>query len=151
VCRLRRANIARDVPFVILKMSLYEELSRRYLASKSLSVGYRSNTSSSSSSSSLSAAPGPGPGLSSVEAGGVGFVSGALTALLTAPMDNVNTRMKSGEGGFAALSLRQAHLEVLRRDGAAGLFRGLGPRVVITGVGSTMFWFVYSQLQKHIH
>ena len=119
-----QANLARDVPFVAIKMSLYEGLVRQYNASKAMEhTG----------------------GLSSVESASIGFVSGLLTAVLTNPTDCVNTRIKTGE--LAHLNLLTAHMKIVQLDGVAGLLRGIGPRVLITVFGSTVFWFIHSQLQ----
>lgn len=109
-------------------MSAYEALSRQYL-------GIKTSAAASQSSS-----------ISSIEAGVVGFVSGALTAVFTSPMDCVNTRIKSGE--LKNLNLIAAHAHIIKIEGVRALFKGIVPRVLITGFGSTMFWFLYSQLAE---
>jgi hypothetical protein len=90
--------------------------------------------------------------LSSLEAGLVGLLSGVLTAILTCPIDCVNTRIKSGERALQNLSVTAAHFEIIKKDGVTALFRGLVPRSAILGLGSTVFWFlqasVMAQLQR---
>jgi len=121
-----QVNLARDVPFVAIKMSLYEGITRQYVAmtAKSDLTGV----------------------LSSMESAAIGFVSGMCTAIVTSPLDCVNTRIKSGE--LAHLNILTAHVEIMQADGFKGLFRGVAHRVLITGFGSTVFWYIYTQLHS---
>jgi hypothetical protein len=75
----------------------------------------------------------------------IGLTSGIATAIVTSPQDCVNTRIKSGE--LESLSVTAAHFEIYRRDGVSALFRGLVPRCVILGLGSTIFWFGYAEVK----
>jgi hypothetical protein len=120
-----RINIIRDVPFVAVKMSLYEGLSRAYTAR------FR-----------------PDVEISGLETGGIGFFSGFLTAIVTNPMDTVNTRTKSGE--LAHLRILAAHAYIIKTGGFLALFRGLGPRVVTTGLGATVFWYIHYHIHRFI-
>ena len=120
-----QANLLRDAPLVMLKMSLYEGIARLYLRTR-----HREKKKEVVSADHLS----------SLEASGVGFASGALTAIATCPIDCVNSRIKSGE--FAELSVFRAHVEIVRADGASALFRGVLPRAAILGLGSTVFWYL---------
>jgi hypothetical protein len=198
-----RANLTKDVAFAAIKMSLYEGVARAYVqlarpaststssrqtASSSLisDTGARSSDAGSSHGSSSS------DGLSPRESALVGLASGALTALATCPIDNVNTRIKSGELG-AGIGVLAAHaevqpprwslhwiahsdttpsaqpaltrsssrsifpraflfsiefLQIVRRDGARALFRGLAVRATIVGLGSTVFWFAFAHCRE---
>lgn len=60
----------------------------------------------------------------------------------------MNTRIKSGE--LREFTLLRAHSEVVRRDGATALFRGVAPRTFILGVGSTIFWAVYNKTRTSL-
>lgn len=145
-----QANMLKDIPFAAIKMSLYESIARIYLRyvvfhdynkAKSLSQKEGSEKSNASTeghhhehlNSDM---------LNKTDAAIVGFISGAITAVLTNPLDCANTRIKSGE--LSHFSLVQAHREIVRKDGAMALFRGLLPRTVIIGFGSTVFWFFYA-------
>lgn len=122
-----KANLYKDVAFSAIKMSLYEGLARVYLnysASKNGTTGEVLDADS----------------LSSVEAAGVGFVSGVCTAIATCPIDCVNSRIKSGE--LAKFSVTSAHFEIIRKDGVSALFRGVAARSVLLGIGSTVFWYL---------
>jgi hypothetical protein len=129
-----QANILRDVPFVAIKMSLYEGIARVYLRAKNGASASKMITSADS--------------LNSTEASGVGFASGLMTAILTCPIDCVNTRIKSGE--LANFGVVGAHLEIIRKDGVTALFRGVVPRGAILGLGSTVFWYLQATLMHMI-
>jgi len=142
-----RANLLRDIPFGIVKMGLYESLSniyislfahKRLLSQSKYNAVHPSSTSSSSSvmSSSL---------LTQTESGIVGATSGAATAVITCPIDCVNTRIKSGE--YAHLSVTKTHLAIVRNEGVSALFRGVGPRIVLYAAGSSLFWYTYASFR----
>jgi hypothetical protein len=78
-----KANLSKDVLFSAVKMSLYEGWARVYLSVKNRSSGKY--------------AVGTAADLNGYEAAGAGMVSGVATAVLTCPIDCVNTRIKSGE------------------------------------------------------
>lgn len=131
-----RANMIKDLPFVAIKMSLYEGTKSLYLQ---LKQQYFPGTFSTT---------GRNKQLSLVDYGVIGFASGALTAVMTTPLDCVNTRIKTGElKGYGILA---AHGEIVKRDGVAALFRGLGPRTLIISLGSSVFWSVQNALIKVI-
>lgn len=115
-----RANLAKDVPFAMLKMGLYESLGRFYATS----MGTHE--------------------LTSLESGIVGTVSGAAVAVVLNPLDVVNTRIKSGSLTTSSLSV--GCLKVAQHDGPSALFSGLLPRLVLISFGSTVFWYVYGQV-----
>jgi solute carrier family 25 S-adenosylmethionine transporter 26 len=116
-----QANMAKDVPFAAMKMTLYEGLLRlaAYMAPGNRSVD----------------------DLREVERAGVGFCSGAVTAVLTNPLDVVNTRMKVGMIPASQGIVAGANA-VFRAEGPAALFAGLAPRVLIIGFGSSLFFFL---------
>ena len=117
----------KDVPFAGLKMSIYEGVARVYLRYSRSSVD----------TTNLGA-----DALTSVEAAVVGFGAGCVTSVITTPLDNVNTRIKSGE--LAEFGIIKAHMEIVKRSGAYGLFRGLIPRTLTIGFGSTLFWYIFT-------
>jgi predicted membrane protein len=150
-----QANVLRDVPFAAIKMSLYEGLARLYLTLKRPAdddsvAAIRFSGSSSGNKNHSSFATGSTSGgtgsrlnadaLDKWESAQVGFASGVCTAVLTNPIDCVNTRIKSGE--LSHLGMASAHREIVRRDGWRALFRGLAPRSVVLGLGSTVFWYL---------
>ena len=110
-----RANLTKDVAFAAIKMSLYEGVARAYVQLvRPISPPSRQASSpdtAASSSAGTAHGSSSSDGLSPRESAGVGLASGALTALATCPIDNVNTRIKSGELG-AGIGVLAAHAEV---------------------------------------
>jgi solute carrier family 25 (mitochondrial S-adenosylmethionine transporter), member 26 len=124
-----QVNLLRDIPFAGLKISLYEGISYAYLEYYKHKVDPFSDNL-----------------LTPIESALVGLICGPITAVITSPLDCVNTRIKSGE--LASFNFLRAHVEVVKRSGFIGLFRGLVPRTAILSCGSTVFWFWYSQFQR---
>jgi len=83
-----------------------------------------------------------------LEASGAGLASGVVTAVLTCPLDVINTRIKAGD--LATTSMMEAGRQVVQRDGTRALFVGLGPRMFIIGFGSSLFWSVYANVKWQI-
>lgn len=128
-----KVNILRDVPFAAIKMSLYEGFARVYIHLKGGKGDIKIDHSGSAGD------------LSKYEAAGIGLLSGVTTAVITNPIDVVNTRTKSGE--LANLSVLKAHLSIIQKDGVTALFRGLAPRSAIIGLGATVFWYLQANVQ----
>lgn len=132
------ANLLKDIPFAAIKMSLYEGIARMYLDMVYVQTSKRPEWKDQALNSDM---------LSQQDAAVVGFLSGAVTAVLTNPLDCVNTRMKSGE--LSQMSLLQAHKHIVKQDGVKALFRGIIPRITIIGLGSTVFWWLYAVANDH--
>lgn len=112
-----QANLSKDVPFAVIKLSLYEGCVRVY----ERTFGPAHTTGHSV----------------------CGVASGVITAVITQPLDVVNTVMKSSVTSNDT-SMSRVLMELLRRDGPLALLRGLAPRAVILGAGSGVFWGSYS-------
>jgi len=125
-----QANLIKDIAFGGFKMSLYEATARAFLKFKYTD----------------SRRLGGAESLNSTEAAVVGFIAGCMTSVLTMPLDTVNTRIKSGE--LESLGILQGHLYIARKDGPTALFRGLLPRTILIGVGSTVFWFINAKVME---
>lgn len=124
-----RVNLVKDVPFAVIKMSSYEALAMGYRRWQRIS---------------------PTAELSKAENSGVGLTSGCITAVLSCPLDVVNTRLKSLPLGAKAAppSMRQMALGIVQKEGARALFRGVVPRAVIVGLGSSVFWPIYHSAKE---
>jgi len=83
---------------------------------------------------------------SPLEASGCGLASGVISAVMTCPLDVVNTRMKAGDVNPDSMVL--AGRQIVERDGARALFLGLAPRMVIIGFGSSLFWSIYASVKN---
>jgi solute carrier family 25 (mitochondrial S-adenosylmethionine transporter), member 26 len=130
------ANLLRDVPFAGLKITLYEGISYAYLK-------YYKQPQQQQQDNSIEVKT---TLLTPIESAIVGLLCGPITALITSPLDCVNTRIKSGE--LASYNFLAAHVEIVKRSGFLGLYRGLVPRTIILSCGSTVFWFWFSQFQR---
>jgi len=131
-----QANLVKDLPFIALKMTLYEGMARAYLDLKGVKQqsGARHGVDL----------------LTGGETAGVGFASGLLTAVITTPLDTINTRLKSGRLSHD-MGLLAAGRHVLAQEGLAALFSGLAPRAVIVSLGSTFFWSFYASCRTSLH
>jgi Mitochondrial carrier protein len=77
-----------------------------------------------------------------------GVASGVCCAILTCPLDVVNTRIKAGVdlggggggGRGDSSSIRRVAMDIVATQGPLALFRGVVLRSVILGVGSCIFW-----------
>ena len=125
-----QANLIKDIAFGGFKMSLYEATARAFLKFKYTDSRRLAGAES----------------LNSTEAAVVGFIAGCMTSVLTMPLDTVNTRIKSGE--LESLGIYKGHLYIARKDGPTALFRGLLPRTILIGVGSTVFWFINAKVME---
>jgi len=110
-------NLVRDLPFAGVKIGLYE-----------ISVYYYQTM----------FASGIGQPISSFGASLCGVASGVCCAILTCPLDVVNTRMKAGMG--TSRSISKTTLHIARSEGIHTLFRGVATRSVVLGLGSSIFW-----------
>ena len=128
-----QANLAKDIPFIALKMTLYEGMARAYLH---LEGGPRKRCGADS--------------LSGREAAGIGFASGLATAVCTSPLDTINTRLKSGRLARDT-GLLAAGRHVWATEGFRALFRGLAARALIVSCGSTFFWSFYASCRGRLH
>mmetsp|Transcript_27379 Transcript_27379/g.52135 ORF Transcript_27379/g.52135 Transcript_27379/m.52135 type:complete len:265 (+) Transcript_27379:111-905(+) len=126
-----QANLLRDIPFAVFKMTLYEGMLSVYR--RTLPTGARQ----------LDGA------LSALDHGMVGFASGCLSAVLTNPLDVINTRMKAAANvAGKSPGILQSAQQIARAEGLPTLvFSGLPPRVLIFGLGSSIFWSVHGTVR----
>jgi hypothetical protein len=125
-----QANLGKDLPFAVFKLTLFEAFVRQIEGVGSWRVGAM-----------------PGDPASPYERTACGLVSGAVTALVTNPLDVVNTRLKASSQ--AGLGMVDTGAAVLRCEGLPVLlFAGLGPRMAIIGLGSGVFWGVHGHCRQ---
>jgi dipeptide/tripeptide permease len=113
-------NLIRDIPFAGAKIGLYEGFVQYYKT-------YIQKVSKKEK-------------ISVVGASLCGVASGVSCAVLTCPLDVVNTRIKADATTSHSTSIRTVTTEILRKEGAQALFRGVMMRSVVLGVGSSIFW-----------
>jgi len=87
--------------------------------------------------------------LSAVNAALAGGLSRALAAAALCPITVVKTRMEYGAGiGAGYTSTLQALRTIARTEGAAGLYRGLGPTVLTNAPFSAFYYMFYTRLKE---
>lgn len=80
-------------------------------------------------------------------------ISGAFAAALTSPLDVVRTRLQTQEAcphlsnGMKADGILGMLRHILRQEGVAGLFRGLGPRVLLAAPSAAVSWGTYETIR----
>jgi hypothetical protein len=110
-------NLIRDCPFAAVKIGLYEIFASRYKSWCGLSKND----------------PIPPQG-----AAVCGITSGIGCAVLTCPLDVVNTKIKAGK--TSSISIREVGKQIVLNHGISGLFRGVAMRSIALGLGSFIFW-----------
>ena len=106
-------NLMKDIPFAGVKIGLYEWLAHRYKQYFELET------------------------LTSTGAAVSGVASGVGCAILTAPLDVVNTRIKSSSGRSSMIHVASS---IIQREGIRAMFRGVLLRSFVLGTGSMLFW-----------
>ena len=112
-----KANVIKDIPFAALKMSLYEAMA-------TLCLSFTKQDTMRPNETIL-----------------VGFVSGAATAVMTNPLDTINSRIKAG--ATSSTSILTAGREIYLSEGLVAFANGVLPRIFIFGFGSGFFWSVF--------
>ncbi len=67
-----------------------------------------------------------------------GVTSGIACAIITCPLDVINTRIKSGSAGTN--SIFRVGAEIVKKEGISAFFHGVALRAFVLGVGSSIFW-----------
>lgn len=112
-----QVNLLRDIPFAAVKVGLYELLATQY--------NFWSGQSKTDRISPQGAAI-------------CGVSSGVACAVLTCPLDCINTRIK--DGSIKSTSILEVCKQIVIKHGVAALFRGVAMRSIILGIGSSIFW-----------
>jgi hypothetical protein len=112
-------NLIRDLPFAAVKVGLYEYFVHCYLQWYGMKTDEQQH-------------------LSATGASLCGVASGVCCAILTCPLDVVNTRIKAG--GVESTSIVKVASDILKTEGVSAFFRGVAMRSIVLGVGSSIFW-----------
>lgn len=117
------AALARDVPFRAIQLFLYEKFRRAYI----------SRFAAASDS------------VSSLENLLIGAWAGTLGAIATTPLDVIRTRMMSQPVGNLATykSVLDCVVKTFSKEGPLAFFKGVGPRVILIGPASAVFFLTY--------
>jgi len=81
----------------------------------------------------------------------VGFITGAITALVTEPVDCVTQRImvqsdasQKKDMAFGYVGLTDGIRSVVASEGVAALWRGVLPRLILKSLGSAIWLAVYA-------
>lgn len=124
------AALARDVPFRVVQMILFEQCRALYVRH------IRSNENNQQQQRDA---------LSPLENLLIGAVSGSITAFVTNPLDVIRTRVMSQPIGEQALyrNALDCVVKTLSKEGVGALFKGAGPRTFMVGPASAIFFLTY--------
>jgi len=110
-------NLIRDLPFSAIKIGLYEWFVHEWKQLNHYSMDEP---------------------ITPAGAAACGISSGVACAVITCPLDVINTRIKAG--GVEANSILQVGAKILEVEGVSALFQGVMLRSFVLGVGSFIFW-----------
>ena len=68
-----------------------------------------------------------------------GYIAGVVCAVVSHPADSVVSKLNSAKGSSA--------WDVAKQLGMAGLWKGLGPRIVMVGTLTALQWFIYDTVK----
>ena len=114
-------NLIRDIPFAVVKIGLYEWFVMQY-KNQIQQVTNKQETITVMGSSIC------------------GVLSGVSCAILTCPLDVINTRIKADATTNHSTSIQVMAKDIVQREGVKSLFRGVAFRSLVLGVGGSIFW-----------
>ncbi|XP_065182845.1 solute carrier family 25 member 3-like [Sycon ciliatum] len=68
-----------------------------------------------------------------------GYIAGVFCAVVSHPADSVVSKLNSEKGSTA--------VDVAKKLGMAGLWKGLGPRIIMVGTLTALQWFIYDTVK----
>jgi solute carrier family 25 phosphate transporter 3 len=68
-----------------------------------------------------------------------GYIAGVFCAVVSHPADTIVSKLNNSKGASAA--------QIIKETGFAGLWKGLGPRIVMIGTLTALQWFIYDSVK----
>lgn len=68
-----------------------------------------------------------------------GYIAGVFCAVVSHPADTVVSKLNNEKGATA--------IDVVKKIGFAGLWKGLGPRIIMVGTLTALQWFIYDTVK----
>ncbi len=118
--------LLRDLPFDAIEFVAYEQLKKNY---KTLVLDDERDLN---------------PGEHSI----FGAAAGAVTGLVTTPLDVLKTRLMIQGSSGQYKNVFDCAKQIMKQEGAGALMRGWQPRVIWIGVGGSVFFTVLEQAKK---
>ncbi|RID45741.1 hypothetical protein BRARA_I02444 [Brassica rapa] len=78
----------------------------------------------------------------------LGAVAGAVTGILTTPLDVIKTRLMVQGAGNQYKGVSDCVKTILREEGSSALWKGMGPRVLWIGIGGSIFFGVLEKTKQ---
>lgn len=118
-------TIMREIPFTVIQFPLYEYL--KHVRAQSLGLAEEGQ-------------------LSPVDGAVAGSIAGGVAAAATTPLDVIKTRlMLSRERINVGVLVRS----IIKEDGYAAFWKGIGPRTMWISAGGAIFLGVYEMVKKN--
>ena len=137
-------NLIRDIPFAGIKIGLYEYFVQEYIKYFSSPPPVMTTNTSSSTTTTTTTTKNQRQHhhISPSGAAICGVASGVCCAIITAPLDVINTHIKAGNtsGHHSSSSIIKVGTEIIIKDGIQALYRGVLMRSIVLGIGSFIFW-----------
>jgi solute carrier family 25 phosphate transporter 3 len=70
---------------------------------------------------------------------GAGYIAGVFCAVVSHPADTIVSKLNNTKGATAG--------SIIKEVGFAGLWKGLGPRIVMIGTLTALQWFIYDSVK----
>jgi solute carrier family 25 phosphate transporter 3 len=68
-----------------------------------------------------------------------GYIAGVFCAIVSHPADSIVSKLNASQGGGVGA--------VIKELGMAGLWKGLGPRIIMIGTLTALQWFIYDSVK----
>lgn len=120
-----KATLIRDLPFSALQFAFYEKFHQaatNFRGSRDIGIDLEIGT---------------------------GAAAGGLAGILTTPLDVIKTRIQTQTDGKISGTFGGLQL-VARTEGIAGLFQGVGPRLVWTSVQTSLMFVLYQAALRYL-
>ncbi|KAK4528896.1 hypothetical protein GAYE_SCF66G6844 [Galdieria yellowstonensis] len=124
------ATVVRDLPFTVIELTVYERLKDWWRQKKTRGRVTNSVV--------LQLTP--------VESMFLGCLAAGFGGFLTCPLDVVKTRVMTspfGNGGIPLRNIRRVVMDIAKREGIFGFFRGVVPRIVQLGLMGSIFFTTF--------
>lgn len=68
-----------------------------------------------------------------------GYIAGVFCAIVSHPADSIVSKLNASEGGTVVTAAKEL--------GMAGMWKGLGPRIIMIGTLTALQWFIYDSVK----